>query len=101
MTSASPAHDFLLPRLTALVDEAVASGIARDVAVAVLIDLVTSPGFDTAAPDPMTDSEPHNLWERTSESLVLIGGTVPREPPPIGARDKSDFVKPTDRYGSP
>ena len=45
MNSMSPARDFLLPRLTALVDEAVASGIAGDVAVAVLIDLVTSPGF--------------------------------------------------------
>ena len=43
MASDSPARDFLLPRLSALVDEAVAHGFARDVAVAVLIDLVTSP----------------------------------------------------------
>lgn len=52
MTSASPVHNYLLPRLTGLVNEAVATGIERDVAVAVLIDLVTSPEFDTAAPDP-------------------------------------------------
>jgi hypothetical protein len=61
MESNSPARDFLLPRLTALVNEVEASGLAREVAVAVLIDLVTSPGFDTAAPDPKADPEPLNL----------------------------------------
>jgi hypothetical protein len=56
MATEAPARGFLLPRLTALVNEAEASGIPRDVAVAVLIDLVTSPGFDTAEPDPHADS---------------------------------------------
>jgi len=41
MSTDSPAHDFLLPRLTALIDDAVAAGYAREVAVAVLIDLIT------------------------------------------------------------
>jgi len=59
MTSETPGHDFLLPRLKALIEEATANGIARDVAVAVLTDLVTGPEFNGAAPDPTADSEPH------------------------------------------
>ncbi|HBK08920.1 MAG TPA: hypothetical protein DDZ81_24200 [Acetobacteraceae bacterium] len=98
MASASPVHDFMLPRLTALVDEAVATGIARDVAVAVLIDLVTSPAFDTAAVDPSADSAPHTLWERTAESLVLIGDMPAKGPQAADAHDEADFVKPISPF---
>jgi hypothetical protein len=59
MTAAPHARDYLLPRVAALIDDAVAQGIARDVAVAVLIDLITSTTFDTAAPDPAEDLPPH------------------------------------------
>ncbi len=98
MTSDSPVRDFILPRLTALVDQAVATGLARDVVVAVLIDLVTSPAFDTAAVDPTADSAPHPLWDRTADSLVLIGET-PALPPQAGdARDEADFVKPISPF---
>jgi hypothetical protein len=93
MTSDSPARDFLRPRLAALLDEAVAIGIARDVAVAVLIDVVTSPAFDTAAPDPKADSEPHPDYQRTP-GMVLVHGMVPLGPLPIGAQDEADFIKP-------
>lgn len=98
MASESPVHDFILPRLTALVNDAVATGIARDVAVAVLIDLVTSPAFDTATVDQTADSAPHALWDRTADSLVLIGQT-PAMPPQAGdARDEADFVKPISPF---
>jgi hypothetical protein len=93
MTSQSSVHDFLLPRLTALVDDAVATGVPRDVAVAVLIDLVTSPRFDTAAPDPEADSAPHPDYQRTP-GIVLVHGMVPLGPLPIDAQDEADFVKP-------
>jgi hypothetical protein len=93
MESNSPARDFLLPRLTALVNEAEASGLAREVAVAVLIDLVTSPGFDTAAPDPKADSEPLNLWQHGPDSVELVPGSA-NPPRPVDARDEADFVKP-------
>lgn len=100
MTSDSPAHAFLLPRLAALVDEAVAHGIPREVAVAVLIDLVTSPGFDTAAPDPAADSAPNPLWQqRGPDSMVLVNGVKFKEPPDIGAQDEADFIKPIPWYG--
>ena len=72
MTSQTPAHDFLLPRLTALVEEAVAGGILRDVAVAVLTDLITAPAFNTAAPDPMADSEPRPDREPAPQDGVLM-----------------------------
>jgi hypothetical protein len=93
MTSNAPLHDFLLPRLIALVNEAVATGAAREVAVAVLIDLVTSPRFDTAAPDPKADSEPHPDYQR-DPGLVLVHGMVPIGPLPIDAQDEADFVRP-------
>jgi len=93
MAEPAPVHDFLLPRLTALVNEAEAAGIARDITVAVLIDLITSPDFDTAAPDPKADSEPHTLWQRDQDSIVLVPGR-PNLPQPIDARDEADFVKP-------
>ena len=94
MTTDSPARDFLLPRLTALVNEATAMGFARDVAVAVLIDLVTSPCFDTAAPGPMDDSTPRQDWNRDENSIVLVDGMIPKGPTPPGAQDEADFVKP-------
>ena len=99
MTSNAPAHDFLLPRLTALVDEAVAHGITRDVAIAVLIDLVTSPGFDTAAPDPHDDSAPHPLWDRGPDSVVLVNGVSPKGPPDPAAQDDADFIRPIPWFG--
>jgi hypothetical protein len=95
MTSISPVHDFLLPRLIAVLDQAVAIGIARDVAVAVLIDVVTSPGFDTAAPDPRGDSAPHPDYQR-DPAIVLVHGMVPIGPLPIGSTDEADFIKPFD-----
>jgi hypothetical protein len=93
MTS-TPARDFLLPRLTALIDDAVAQGFARQVAVAVLIDLVTSPEFDTAAPDPAADSEPHADYERLPGEPPMVHGVVPAGPPVIGAQDEADFIRP-------
>ena len=99
MTENSPAHDFLLPRLTALIDEAVDRGISRDVAVAVLIDLVTSPRFDTAAPDPEDDSAPHPLWDRGPDSVVLVNGVSPQGPHDQTTRDEADFVKPIPLFG--
>jgi hypothetical protein len=93
MPSNSPVHDFLLPRLTALVNDAVATGLPRDVVVAVLIDLVTSPLFDSATPDAGADSEPHPDYQR-EPGIVLVHGMVPIGPPPIDAQDEADFVKP-------
>nr|WP_294521683.1 hypothetical protein [uncultured Rhodopila sp.] len=94
MSSDSPIHDFVLPRLTVLVDDTVAAGATREVAVAVIIDLITSSRFDTAAPDPAADSAPHDVWDRGPGSPVLLDGVFPIGGPAIGAQDEADFIKP-------
>jgi hypothetical protein len=94
MTSDSPAHDLLLPRLTALINDAVAAGFEREVAVAVLIDLITSPRFDSAAPDQTADADPRPGWEHGSNDPVLVDGCSPLAAPPIGAQDEADFLRP-------
>jgi hypothetical protein len=91
MASDSPARDFLLPRLSALVEEAVAQGFARDVTVAVLIDIITSPRFDTAEPNPADDVAPDPKWQLGPDNVILPGGSS------IGGRtapDNADFLRP-------
>nr|WP_294506168.1 hypothetical protein [uncultured Rhodopila sp.] len=94
MSSDSPIHDFVLPRLAALVTDTVAAGATREVAVAVIIDLITSSRFDTAAPDPLADSAPHADWDRTADAPLMVGGVIPVGAPAIGAQDEADFVRP-------
>ena len=94
MTSDTPVRDYLLPRLAALVDDAVAEGAERSVAVAVLIDLITSSTFDTAAPDATAGSSPHPDYERAADDPVMINGVVAAGPGVIGAQDEADFLAP-------
>ncbi len=93
MPPKAPVREFLLPKVSALVDETVARGIPRDVAVAVLIDIVTSPAFDTALPDPRDDDPAKPGWDRGPDSPVLIAGS-PVAPTAPDAQDEADFVKP-------
>jgi hypothetical protein len=55
MNASTPARDFLLPGINALLREAAGHGISREVAVAVIIDLVTGPGFNDVPIDPAED----------------------------------------------
>src|SRR5947209_2852241 len=45
----TPAHDWLRPRLTALVAEAERAGFGREAIVATIVDLVTAPPFDESS----------------------------------------------------
>jgi hypothetical protein len=47
----TPAHDWLLPRLLDLLEQAQAAGIPQDVAVAVITDLIKGPEFNSAGSD--------------------------------------------------
>ena len=47
----TPAHTWLLPRLQTLLNDAATAGITRDVAVAVITDIIDSPSFNTALPE--------------------------------------------------
>lgn len=68
----TPVHDWVKPRLDALVDEAVRAGMDREVIVAVLTDIVEGPGYNRAAvteadvpqPDGMTDPRQEPLADR-------------------------------------
>ncbi|HVZ10204.1 hypothetical protein [Rhodopila sp.] len=92
MASNTPIHDFLRPRINALVRDIVAQGHPRDAAVAVLIDIVTAPDFDTAAPDPLTDTAPHPDYQR-SPDVVLVNNQAVSPPHQPGQRDEDDFVR--------
>lgn len=54
MRDEPPAHRWLRPKLTMLLAESESAGIARDVAVAVLMDLLAGPDFNP----PMLNEEP-------------------------------------------
>jgi hypothetical protein len=94
MTQATPIHDYLAPRVAALVQSAAEQGMARDAVVAVLIDILTSPQYDTAAPDPAADSAPHQDWDRSHHDVVLVEGAYVANVPTIGVQHEDDFVAP-------
>ncbi len=48
--SATPLHDWMMPRLEALLEEALKAGFERQTAVAVIIDLIESSRFNKPAP---------------------------------------------------
>jgi hypothetical protein len=52
--------EWLRPRLSALVEAAEQAGIARDVSVAVITDLINGPQFSPAPPEGVVDDEDWN-----------------------------------------
>ncbi len=99
MASDTPIHDFLRPRLNALVDAIVAQGHPRDAAVACLIDIVTAPDFDTTPPDPDADNAPRPNY-KPSPDVVMVGGQNMSAKPDIGERDNADFVRRIDWFSN-
>ncbi|MFL5255324.1 MAG: hypothetical protein ACJ8AI_21005 [Rhodopila sp.] len=99
MASETPIHDFLQPRLAALVDAIVAMGHPRDAAVASLIDIVTSPAFDTAAPDPTADVAPQPDYQPSPDVVLVDGQNVSAQPAP-GERDNMDFLRRIDWFSN-
>ena len=98
MTNDSPVRDFMLPRLDALINDAVAHGFTRDVAVAVAIDLITSSRFVDTPLDPSADAAPQPDWQPERGAPVLVHGQSPSPMAPIGAKDQADFIKPLNWY---
>jgi len=99
MTSDTPIHDFVAPRMVALLNDAVAKGFPRDAVVAVMIDIVTRPPFDTAEPDASEDATPHPDFQR-SDDVVLVNNQSVTAPHAPGQRDEADFIKPVDWFSS-
>lgn len=53
MTSDTPVHDWLRPRLADLVQQAERAGFLREAVVAVIMDLMTAPPYDDSPPPPL------------------------------------------------
>lgn len=92
MSDQTPIQTFLLPRVTALVNEAVAQGMEQDAVVAVLIDIVTSPKFDTATPDQRSDLHPD--WDRSHPDVVLVTDKTVANVQTVGVQAEDDFIAP-------
>ena len=52
MSEAVPIHEWVLPRVVALVRDAETAGFDRATVVAVITDIITSPAFNEAPLDP-------------------------------------------------
>ena len=72
--SASPVHEWLTPRLRAMVREAETAGFQRQTVVAVITDLITGPAYNA----PPESAPP----EAPPEARMLPGELVPPSPSP-------------------
>ena len=68
-TTEPPAHAWMRPRVEALLREAAAAGIPRDVAVAVMLDAAGSAGVDLA-PLPAETSLPTGPWPHPDDDIA-------------------------------
>jgi hypothetical protein len=81
----TPVHDWVLPRLDALIAEGVRNGMDREVIVAVITDIIEGPGYNDAvtreadAPpptgrtDPMREPIPTSVLPVTRDSWFDAG----------------------------
>jgi hypothetical protein len=73
-------HDWFSPKLTSLVAEAETAGIARDVSVAVITDLINGPAFSKA---PLETNEGWN--QDIGEPVEFVNENAPRSADPNAA----------------
>ena len=79
-------RDWLYPRLAALVADAEQAGIARDMAVALVTDIINGPPFNVG-PEPTADED----WNKdVGEPDYMVneehgGGNMPLGEPVVGA----------------
>lgn len=66
----TPVHDWVKPRLDALVEEALKNGMERDVIVAVLTDIVEGPGYNRAVTTEADQLPPDGKTDPTQEPLT-------------------------------
>jgi hypothetical protein len=100
--SGTDPFDWLRPRLSALVEAAEQAGIARDISVAVITDLINGPQFSPAPPEGVVGDEnwnqdigePAALADATIDrSIDVVDGTLPTGrlfPHGHGAGDRID-----------
>ena len=71
----TPVHDWIKPRLDALVEEAVGQGMDREVVVAVLTDIVEGPGYNQAETTEADQLQPDGRTDPRQEPIP--GGALP------------------------
>jgi hypothetical protein len=85
MPQLSP-HDWLRPKLGALVAEAEAAGIERSISVAVITDLINEPPFSTGAP------ENNEQWNQDiGEPDYMVNQDAPLSDEPVGKAAPNGF----------
>jgi hypothetical protein len=65
----TPVRDWVLPRLDALIAEAVKGGMDREVVVAVITDIVEGPGYNDAVVREEDAPSPTGLTDPTQEPI--------------------------------
>jgi hypothetical protein len=65
----TPVHDWVLPRLDALIAEAVRDGMDRQTIVAVITDIVEGPSYNEAATQPQDEPRPTGLTDPMQEPI--------------------------------
>jgi hypothetical protein len=71
----TPVHDWMKPRLDALVEEAMKNGMERDVIVAVMTDIVEGPGYNRAVTTEADQLQPNGQTDPRQEPVPT--GTLP------------------------
>ncbi|HEX3982570.1 MAG TPA: hypothetical protein VHX12_02655 [Acidisoma sp.] len=71
----TPVHDWIKPRLDALLEEAVGKGMDRQVVVAVLTDIVEGPGYNRAMTTEADQLQPDGRTDPRQEPVPA--GTLP------------------------
>jgi hypothetical protein len=66
----TPVHDWVKPRLDALMEEAAKNGMDREVVVAVLTDIVEGPGYNRAITTEADQLQPDGRTDPMQEPLA-------------------------------
>ncbi len=65
----TPVHDWVLPRLNALIAEAAKNGMDRQVVIAVITDIVEGPGYNDAVVGEADAPQPTGLPDPRQEPV--------------------------------
>jgi hypothetical protein len=74
----TPVRDWIRPRLDALIAEAVANGMDRQVVVAVITDLIEGPGYNDAVVREEDTVQPTGLTDPAQEPIPTDAMPVSR-----------------------
>jgi hypothetical protein len=75
----TPVHDWILPRLDALIAEGVRNGIDRQVIVAVITDIVEGPRYNEAVATEEDAPQPAGLTDPAREPVPTSALPVTRD----------------------